>query len=94
MAVKNEKKLKYEPPVLVPLGEIAKGRGAFCGDGSAPTGDGPYCAAGTWANSGEAPGYCEAGTTAAPGYCTAGTTATTGCTDGVNAATCTAGTAG
>jgi hypothetical protein len=35
----KENKLKYEPPVVLPLGELAKGHGAPCSPvGSAPTG--------------------------------------------------------
>jgi hypothetical protein len=39
MTEKDEgKKPRYETPVVVPLGEVAKGAGV-CGNGSSPTGD-------------------------------------------------------
>jgi len=68
MSEQNAKgKLKYESPILVPLGEMAKGSGV-CATGSsvAPGGGGTECTAG-----GTAAGHCSAGTTAttAPGYC-------------------------
>jgi hypothetical protein len=85
-------KSKYESPILVPLGEMAKGAGA-CTAGSGylgacvynPGGNAPYtdpgnCTAGTLPN-----GYCSAGTTAtilAASYCSAGTTASDYCTAG------------
>lgn len=35
----KENRHKYEPPIVVPLGELAKGQGAPCNPlGSAPTG--------------------------------------------------------
>lgn len=80
-------KSKYESPVLIPLGEMAKGTGAECAAGTSAAGN---CREGGAAN----PGYCQAGTTAIPGYCTAGTGAQTACTDGNSATTgaCTGGT--
>jgi hypothetical protein len=78
-------KPKYESPVIVPLGEMARGAGAECAAGSNAVGN---CRAGNSAN----PGYCQAGTIANPGYCTAGITASTACTDGTGATSaCTAG---
>ena len=34
----KDKKPKYEPPLIVPLGALAKGLGAPCAVGSVPTG--------------------------------------------------------
>jgi len=42
-----EARPRYEAPVVVPLGELARGRGASCGGGSAPTGQ---CGTGHGAN--------------------------------------------
>ena len=80
-------KAKYEAPILVPLGAMAKGLGAACSAGSNADTD---CVAGGTAN----PGFCQAGTTANPGYCTAGTSAATACSDGnvASTAACSAGT--
>jgi len=80
---------KYEPPILVPLGEVTKGAGALCAPGTIAT---EHCAAGGTATID--PGYCEAGTNATPGYCHAGASAQTACTAGVTALTgaCTEGT--
>lgn len=80
-------KPKYESPILVPLGGMAKGAGVACSAGSSANTD---CVAGGGAN----PGFCQAGTTATPGYCTAGITAQTACSDGNSAVTaaCNAGT--
>ena len=84
MSDQSEKeKPKYESPIVVPLGEMAKGTGAYCAAGGTPMPPGNYCAEGTITVSGS-PGYCEAGGTASPGYCTAGTTAETACTAGGN----------
>ena len=101
-------KSKYESPVFVPLGEMAKGSGAclagssVVNGGGGPVcqtggtvgvvGSGTYCAAGPVTSG--TPGYCTAGTSASVGACTAGTTATTACTAGVTATTaaCTPGT--
>ena len=58
-------KPRYEPPTLVPLGELATGAGD-CGTGSAP-GTGTACTAGTFATGG-----CSVGATAAA-TCNAGT---------------------
>jgi hypothetical protein len=58
-------KPKYEPPTLVPLGELATGVGD-CAVGSAP-GTGTVCSSGTFASGG-----CNVGATAA-GSCNAGT---------------------
>ena len=98
MSDQTEKgKPKYESPIVVPLGEMAKGAGtggALCAAGASPLGPGNYCAAGPVTVSAGLPGYCEAGGDASPGYCTAGTTAATACTAGTTAsgAACTAGT--
>ena len=61
----NEKrtKPKYETPVVVPLGGLARGIG-YCTSGSNPDG---YCSSGTTAT-----GYCSDGA-AAGGYCSTGT---------------------
>src|SRR5450759_536394 len=87
MSEQNAKgKLKYESPVLVPLGEMAKGSGA-CSTGSSVV---AACAAGA---ADSAPLDCSAGSTASRD-CTAGTTATRACTGGTDALVgCTAGTA-
>jgi len=96
-------KSKYETPILVSLGGVAKGAGAncvpgatatgYCSAGNGATGSGAYCSAGTGANG----GYCTAGVTAAD-YCTSsGTVATLGActTSGFGAgAGCSAGTGG
>jgi hypothetical protein len=90
-------KSKYEAPVLVPLGEIAKGSGACApGSGGAPVTCAPGagvevspidCTAGASAST-----TCTAGGTASTA-CTAGTSALTACTDAGVASTgaCTAG---
>lgn len=76
MSDKNAKgKSKYESPVLVPLGEMAKGSG-YCRTGSgASDGDctsggsaASYCTAGTSAGT-----ACTAGNVASAAACTAGT---------------------
>ena len=88
MPDKNVKgKSKYEAPILVPLGEMAKGSGA-CGAGS--SGLPEACSAGTGVE--VSPINCTAGTTATTA-CTAGATAQTACTAGPanNGATCSAG---
>jgi len=72
---------KYESPIIVPLGEMAKGTGANCTAGGTPTPPSNYCAAGETTVSGN-PGYCEAGTTASPGYCSAGQLAGSYCSGG------------
>ena len=36
--MKKNKKPSYETPVILPLGELAKGQGAVCRVGSVPTG--------------------------------------------------------
>jgi hypothetical protein len=92
MSDQNTKgKTKYESPVIVPLGEMAKGAGA-CTTGSGysgacvynPGGDAPYgvatCSAGVKPDN-----YCSAGTTAtaiSASYCSAGTTASDYCSAG------------
>jgi hypothetical protein len=91
-------KPKYESPVLVPLGELAKGSGicvigsSVSGVDSGPGGP-PVCSTGPSVGTGGP--YCAAGpsTSGIPGYCTAGTTASIGaCTSGATAETaCTAG---
>lgn len=83
----KEKKAKYSSPVLVPLGELAKGSGD-CGAGSSVL---PVaCAAGA---ADAAVIDCTAGA-AAVQDCTAGPTALRDCTAGTAALrACTAGTA-
>ncbi|MHB8837179.1 MAG: hypothetical protein ACYC9Y_15925 [Candidatus Methylomirabilia bacterium] len=63
----TEKKAKpeYEAPVIVPLGDLARGTG-YCAPGSSAS-DG-YCTAGIFAAS-----ACTAGGTASAAACTAGT---------------------
>lgn len=105
MSDRNAKrKSKYESPILVPLGEMAKGSGV-CSVGSSVTGA-PWdeigtCTAGTCVSPGItdcAPGYtatqdCTAGPTANRD-CSAGTCALRACTAGTAATSaCTAGTA-
>jgi hypothetical protein len=96
MSNKNaEGKPKYESPILVPLGGLARGSGV-CSAGSSVSGGVP------WGNI----GICTTGTCVypgisdcAPGYtasndCTAGPTANRDCTAGTCALrACTAGTA-
>jgi hypothetical protein len=66
MSKKNAiKKLKYESPTVVPLGELATGSGYCAAGNSAGTG---YCDAGIFASG----GYCSMGTSAIGGYCRAG----------------------
>lgn len=95
---------KYESPILVPLGEMAKGSGV-CSAGSSVTGGVPWgdtttCTVGTCVTVGTID--CSAGNTAqqdcsegtqASRDCTAGTCALRDCTAGVNATgtTCSAG---
>ena len=87
MSIQNAKgKLKYESPIIVPLGEMAKGTGANCTAGGTPTPPDNYCSAGTTTVSGN-PGYCSAGTIASPGYCSAGQTAASYCAGGAAANT-------
>jgi hypothetical protein len=93
-------KSKYESPILVPLGEMAKGSG-LCGTGSSAlggvygsetcsTGTSPvdYCSPGTNATHLGA-SYCSAGITAAD-YCSAGTAASASsyCTAGNSGGPC------
>ncbi len=83
MATTN--KAKYESPIIVPLGEMARGSGA-CETGSSviPAG----CAAGA---ADSAVIDCTAGVTATQD-CTAGTAALNACSQGVSAIpACTAG---
>ncbi len=69
-------KPKYESPVIIPLGEMAKGTGqGECVAGSSAASN---CRGGTSAN----PGYCQAGPNATPGYCHAGDNALADCTAG------------
>jgi hypothetical protein len=87
MSDQNAKgKPKYESPVIVPLGEMAKGSGV-CSTGSSVVT--PSCAAG---GADSAVIDCTAGPTAARA-CTAGNTAQTACTAGPTnvGATCSAG---
>ncbi|MFQ5922644.1 MAG: hypothetical protein ACE5M4_07345 [Anaerolineales bacterium] len=60
-------KLIYEAPILIALGELARGRGQFCQDG---TGNDIYC------NQGASNDDCYAGSSAASA-CMAGTGGTT-----------------
>jgi hypothetical protein len=96
MAGQNAKgKLKYESPILVPLGEMAKGSGV-CTVGSSVAvvacSPGPADAAVIDCTAGPtATRDCTAGTTALRD-CTAGVAATgTTCSAGDHAASCTAG---
>ncbi len=102
MENKNEKKSKYESPVLIPLGEMAKGAGA-CTAGSSYVGGcsidvignnpGGYPEAGDCVDGGAPTGNCTAGTTATFGggsFCKAGSTASDYCSAG----TCAPGAAG
>ena len=58
MSIQNAKgKLKYESPIIVPLGEMAKGAGAYCAQGGAPVSADTYCSEGGLTVSG-LPGYC------------------------------------
>jgi len=106
MSGKNAKReSQYESPVLVPLGEMAKGSGA-CSHGSSVAGGVPWgnigtCTVGVCVTPGITdcvPGYtatndCTAGPTANRD-CSAGTCALRACTAGTTAtAACTAGTA-
>ena len=83
----NEKRVKpkYESPILVPLGEMARGSGV-CGAGSAVAGGVPWGDVGT----------CAVGACVQPGPitdCTAGALANQDCTAGPNAGRdCSAGT--
>jgi hypothetical protein len=80
-------KSKYESPILVPLGEMAKGSGV-CTTGSSVVA--PACSPGA---SDAAAVDCTAGVTATRD-CTAGTSATRNCSQGVSAIpACTAGNA-
>jgi hypothetical protein len=80
-------KPKYESPIVVPLGEMAKGSGV-CTTGSSVVA--PSCTAGAVD---AAVIDCTAGSNATQD-CTAGPTATRDCTAGTNAIrACTAGTA-
>jgi hypothetical protein len=89
-------KSKYESPILVPLGEIAKGSGvcavgssgvpAVCTTGTSVGLVRPDCVAGT-----DATTNCTAGTTANTA-CSMGTAALTACSQGVSSTNaCTAG---
>jgi hypothetical protein len=88
---------KYEAPILVPLGALAKGSGV-CITGSSVVdnggngGNGAACSPGA-ADGGVGPIDCTGGATATQD-CTAGPTATRDCTAGTNALrACTGGTA-
>lgn len=80
-------KLKYEAPILAPLGEMGKGAGDACRAGSSAI-PGDCTSVGTTAQS-----YCSQGITAQSLSCTAGNSAATACTAGSTATTeaCTAG---
>lgn len=90
-------KSKYESPILVPLGEMAKGSGV-CGAGSSVVGGAwgggvTTCFAGACVNPGGGTTDCTAGA-AATQDCSAGPTAMRDCTAGTCALrACTAGTA-
>jgi len=81
-------KSKYESPILVPLGGMAKGAGVdcvpggtalgYCTPGTSAQGIGAYCKPGSSAQD-----YCEAGVTATDSFCSKGTLAGGACTDGV-----------
>lgn len=66
-------KKAYQKPIVMDLGEVARGSG-YCAPGSSPAVG--YCAAG-----GSALEYCDAGTNAGTA-CTAGFGAVTACTAG------------
>jgi hypothetical protein len=66
-------KKAYQKPIVMDLGEVARGSG-YCAAGSSPAVG--YCEAG-----GSALEYCTAGTNAGTA-CTAGTGAVTACTEG------------
>jgi len=76
---------KYESPILVPLGEMAKGSGGACVAGSTDAVD---CTAGTAAYN-----NCTDAGVAALVACTAGNSALTACTAGpvATTTTCSAG---
>ena len=79
----EEKKTPYETPVIIPLGELARGLGATCGIGSFP-------------GSFEQPSSkCNPGTTAG-GQCGNGSTAAQTCNSGSNvpSGTCVNGSGG
>ena len=67
-------KKAYQKPIVMGLGELARGSG-YCAAGSLPAVG--YCAAG-----GSALEYCDAGTNAGTA-CTAGPSAATACSDGI-----------
>jgi hypothetical protein len=67
-------KPRYESPILIDLGDMAKGKGSYCAPG--PLDTGTYCTAG-----GSNPLACTAGT-AAFNACTEGTAAQLACTGG------------
>ncbi len=87
----NKEKLVYASPILIPLGELAKGSGQ-CTAGSSviPGDDGGDDGGGGGGGGGGEPGMCvNTGTD-----CTAGSTATNDCTAGPTACRdCSAGTA-
>jgi hypothetical protein len=56
MSMKKNKKIPYESPVIIPLGELARGFGANCKNGSAAS----KCSPG----SGVPPPVCSRGTKA------------------------------
>jgi len=61
-----DEKPRYEAPVIVPLGEAARGSG-ICGMGSAPSGGGGNCSAGPIANA-----HCSDGAVAGNPGCITG----------------------
>jgi hypothetical protein len=66
-----QNKPKYESPILVPLGEIAKGLG-LCGSNGSGDADG-CTSVGSSAGRAGVSGYCTEGINARGDYCSAGT---------------------
>ena len=63
----KEEKKRYEPPALIPLGELDKGIGQRCGTGGTPA---PACSPGSIVD----PEIdCTSGVSAIPGTCLSGT---------------------
>ena len=70
-------KQRYEPPIMIDLGSMAKGKGLMCDAGySDVTGD--YCRAGP----NNTVGYCSAGLNNTGTYCSAGNLNATACSAG------------
>lgn len=86
----NKEKLVYASPILIPLGELAKGSGQCTAGSAVIPEDGEPGTPGTCVNTGT---DCTAGSTAT-NDCTAGPTACRDCSAGTAAVrACTAGTA-